>query len=99
MAIEKDRERHLAAAHGMQAGVGTVMQYNPNETAPKHLRVGINAAMSDQAGLVRLLIAKGVFTEEEYVASIADEMERERDRYARTVEELIRAKPGSVHLA
>lgn len=76
-----DRERHHRAAHAMQSGVALEMNHNPAPTSPKHLRVGINAAMSDQCGLVRLLIAKGVFTEEEYTRSIADEMEREQQRY------------------
>jgi hypothetical protein len=37
--------------------------------------------MCDHAALVRLLIAKGVFALEEYSKEIADEMERERERY------------------
>jgi hypothetical protein len=48
---------------------------------PKHLRVGVNMAMSDHTGLVRLLLEKGVITEGEYLKAIADEAERERDRY------------------
>jgi hypothetical protein len=43
--------------------------------------VGVNAAMTDQAGLVKLLIAKGVFTEDEYVDAIAASMEVEQQRY------------------
>lgn len=79
--MPSDRERHYAAAHAMQTGVAYQHQYDASDATPKHLRVGINAALSDHTGLVRLLIAKGVFTEEEYTKSIADEMEREKARY------------------
>lgn len=57
------------------------MNHNPSPTSPKHLRVGVNAAMSDQAGLVKLLIEKGVFTLDEYTRSIADQMEIEQQMY------------------
>jgi hypothetical protein len=78
-----DRDRHRVAAHAMQSGVAAEMQIEDRQTStePKHLRVGINAAMSDHAGLVRLLIAKGVITEGEYLKAIADEMESEKARY------------------
>jgi hypothetical protein len=76
-----DKQRYLDAAHGMQSGVAAMMGRGDSETEPKHLRVGINSAMCDHAALVRLLIAKGVFALEEYSKEIADEMERERERY------------------
>lgn len=67
-------------AKRMQAGVEFTMN-DSHECSPKHLRVGVNAAMSDHSGLVRLLIAKGVFTEAEYVEAITDTMKREADAY------------------
>lgn len=76
-----DTDRYQAALQAMQAGVAMEMEQNAMPTQPKHLRVGINAAMADTAGLVRLLIEKGVFTEAEYLKAIADEMEREKARY------------------
>ena len=78
-----DKERYMTAAHAMQSGVAMEMELGGGETDPKHLRVGINAAMSDQAGLVRLLIARGFITEREYVAAIADKMQEEADSYAK----------------
>lgn len=74
---QDDIERYHAAAHGMQTGV----EFSKDKTdqEPKHLRVGINCAMSDQGGLVTLLIEKGVFTRDEYEKAVADAMERERD--------------------
>lgn len=78
---EKDLERHHAAPHAMQTGVSYELQLDPNGGSPKHLRTGVNAAMCDHAGLIRLLIEKGLFTEDEYTKAIADEMEREKQRY------------------
>jgi hypothetical protein len=45
--------------------------------ALKHLRTGINVVMADTGSLVRLLIRKGVITEEEYATSIVDGMQQE----------------------
>lgn len=82
-----DRERYEAAIHAMQTGVEMKMNYESRETTPKHLRVGVNAAMSDQAGLAELLIAKGVFTEDEYTKAMADAAEREAALYEREINE------------
>lgn len=76
-----DLERYNAAAHAMQSGVNAKMGYAPAETTPKHLRAGVNSAMSETAGLVTLLIEKGVFTKEEHLAAIADAMENEKALY------------------
>jgi len=75
------RARYVAAAHGMQSGVALLLQYNDSSGSTKHLRVGVNAAMADQSGLAKLLIAKGVFTEREYMTAMAESMEAERDRH------------------
>jgi len=68
--------------HAMQSGVAFEMN-DPAITAtePKHLRVGINAAMSDHGGLVELLVAKGVFTEREYMLAIVRKMREEVGHY------------------
>jgi len=81
MDIEELRARYLRAAHAMQAGVAMDQGRGSDDGTPKHLRVGINSALVDAAGLVRLLVAKGVFTEEEYVLAVTEEMEREQERY------------------
>jgi hypothetical protein len=72
---------YRAKAHAMQSGVAMKMNYDPSETTPKHLRVGVNSAMCDHAALVRLLLEKGIVTEEEYEAAITEEMGREVARY------------------
>lgn len=76
-----DRDRYRRAAHAMQSGVAMEMNYDASPCEPKHLRVGINAAMSDHGGLAGLLIKKGLITEEEYLEAITEAMEREKQSY------------------
>lgn len=81
------KQRWHDAAHAMQSGVAAEMNFNPAATSPKHLRVGVNAAMSDHGALVLLLVAKGVITEEEYLKAIADGMEAEAKKYGTLLSE------------
>ncbi len=78
---ESDHNRYLKAAHAMQSGVAAWMHIDPKQVEPKHLRVGINSAMSDHGALVGLLVAKGVITSDEYTRAVADSMEREAASY------------------
>jgi hypothetical protein len=86
----KGNERYRVAAHRMQSAVALDFSVKYAGMAPdliralKHLRVGINSAMVSQEGLARLLIEKGIFTEEEYLDAVTVAMEREAD--ARTQE-------------
>lgn len=81
MSDEKPTERYLAAAHAIQTGVALDLESGDSSGSPKQLRTGINLRACDQAGLVRLLIAKGVFTETEYLDAIAGAAEAEKARY------------------
>lgn len=76
-------ERYMKAIHAMQTGVAAEMNIPSTApaTSPKHLRVGVNSALINDAAVARLLIAKGVFTEEEYLNAVADEAEREKAIY------------------
>ncbi len=75
------RQQYAADAHAMQTGISYESEFNRKPLEPKHLRVGVNAAMCDHAGLVKLLIAKGIITELEYLEAIAAEMAAEKTRY------------------
>lgn len=94
--MSEHSERYLKLLHAMQSGVLFTLPDGVHSGAPipmdhgcspKHLRVGVNAAMSDHGALVRLLIAKGVFTLEEYEKEAADGMQREVDSYTRELTE------------
>ena len=76
MSLGEHQQRLIAAQHAMQSGVAAKMQIDPAETDPKHMRVGVNSALSGLGALAKLLIDKGVLTEDEYFAATADAMER-----------------------
>ena len=72
-------EEYQRLAHAMQAGVA----FSPNKEAqePKHLRVGINAAMSDHGASVELLIEKSVSSEIDYFEKAVKFMRQEVEDY------------------
>ena len=82
-----DKQRYEIALHRMQSGVAFLLPRDPDETSPKHLRVGVNSAMVEHAALVRLLIAKGILTEEEFFRGLADAMEEEATRYEQRLQQ------------
>ena len=63
--LDKLRSEYVSLAHAMQSGVAAKMGFDPSETSPKHLRVGVNTAHIDFGALMHLLIEKGIITEEE----------------------------------
>jgi hypothetical protein len=64
----KDLElTYEAAVHGVQSAIAHKIGTGWNGASDKHLRVGVDMSKADMLGLVMLLIAKGVFTEEEYI--------------------------------
>ena len=84
-----DRDRYMQNAHAMQSGVAMMMNYDTSSVEPKHLRVGVNSAMSDNAALVQLLIEKGILTKEEYEKAIADKMEEEKAFYEQKLSQVL----------
>lgn len=74
-------ERYERAMHAIRSGVATEHGRGSNDGSPKHLRMGVNSALINDAALVRLLIAKGLITEEEYSEAVVEEAEREVKRY------------------
>lgn len=55
------------AAHGVQTSIAFDMENGGKATQPKHMRTGVDLSKSDQMGLARLLIDKGIFGIEEYM--------------------------------
>jgi hypothetical protein len=99
--VERDRElarnarldqlnrSYTAAVHAMQSGVAMKMNHDPKETEPKHLRVGVNCAMSDGGAIALLLMEKGVITQEEYLEAIGAGMSREVSLYEQELSRLL----------
>lgn len=95
--VEKHHwERYLRACHAMQSGVKHDMETSPGgmsqDTMPKHLRTGINSALVDSSAIGKLLMAKGIFSREEYLRSLADVMEEEAHRYEKFLSERLGGK-------
>lgn len=90
--------RYTAAAHALQSATKVVLDLDAaggpilpetSSGSPKHLRVGLDLRAADHGALVRLLIAKGVFTEAEYLEAIANAAEQEaRDAATRASQRL-----------
>jgi hypothetical protein len=78
---------YTEALHGIQTGIALEIERGSDCASPKHLRVGVNSALCEHAAIVRLLIAKGIFTEEEYSEAIIDEFNRELERIEKDVNE------------
>jgi hypothetical protein len=87
-------DQYHALLHAMQSGVAAdIGQQLPRTEDPqmvnflKHMRVGVNSTMCDQAALVRIFVAKGLFTDAEYFQALVEEMKREVERYEKTLSE------------
>lgn len=98
--IEEIRDEYVALCHAMQSGVATWMNYErpPKSTDPKHLRVGVNAAMVEHGALAGLLISKGLITELEYFTALRDRMKAEVESYQQMISDHLGVDPGKVML-
>lgn len=94
--VEQAQARYAAAAHAMQSGVAMKMNYDPGDTELKHLRVGVNSAHVSQSALAKLLIEKGLISEEELFTALADAMEAEKALYETTLSDHV-GRPVTLH--
>jgi hypothetical protein len=78
---KEQHRRYLRAAHAVQSGIAALLERDPKIGTPKHLRVGIDTGKAEHAALARLLIAKGMITEEEYTEAIIAGVEAEQRAY------------------
>ena len=85
-ATKAQHDRYLRAAHAVQAGT------KMTETSAMDCRIGLNVALAEMGGFVELLIAKGLFTEAEYVEAITKGVEREKARLEQELFEKTGAK-------
>ncbi len=91
--LDELRLEYHTLAHAMQSGVGMKMNYEPRETEPKHLRAGVNSAMVETSAIAILLMAKGIFTEEEYYQTLVQAMQNEVDLYKQWLSERLGGVP------
>lgn len=78
------------ALHGVQSAIKFQQEHGFSaSTEPKHLRVGVDMGKSDQAALVRLLMAKGLFTLSEYLEAVRLEANEELNRFEEETRRLV----------
>ena len=92
--IDELRLEYHALAHAMQSGVAMKMNYDESDVSPKHLRVGVNSAMVETGAIAKLLMQKGVFTEEEYYQALVELMQNEVKLY----KEWLTVRLGNVNI-
>ena len=68
------------------------MNYNPKETEPKHLRVGVNSALLDSSAVVKLLVSKGIITELEYFRELVALVQADLDSYQEQIQKITGTK-------
>jgi hypothetical protein len=83
------------ALHAMQTGVKIELQtkgMQQSGCSPEQLRVGNNSAAISHAALAQLLIEKGLFTLDEYMAALTKAANDEVERY----ESILSAETGKL---
>lgn len=85
-----DSERYMAAAHAVLSATAYLLGVSQKTGTVKHIVHGNNLMRADHNSLVQLLIAKGVFTGDEYAKAIADGTEAEVEH----LREIIAGKTG-----
>jgi hypothetical protein len=81
------------AAHAIQTGVAMDIELDAmrsedrSATSTKHLRVGVNMALVEQAAIAKLLIDKGLITQREFDDAITHAVNEEAKRYEQHISE------------
>lgn len=94
--LEELSQEYTELCHAMQSGVE--FRRNKTDQTGKHLRVGINTAMSDHGTLIELLLEKGVFTKEELAVKMVKYMRKEVETYQKEIEEENDLPSGKINL-
>jgi hypothetical protein len=82
------QQEYQQLLHAMQSGVKFEQELGMSDAqSPKHLRVGVNSAITQNSGLVILLVEKGVITWREYWQAQIDAFRREVAGYEQRLSE------------
>jgi hypothetical protein len=81
---QKFTNRYYTLAHAVQSAIASCMAIGWTGAEPKHLRVGIDTMKSDQGALTKLLLDKGVITEDELESYLLEGLENEIKSYEAT---------------
>lgn len=69
-----DVERYSRAMAALKTGIEMESRYDPALISNHQLRLAFTVLSAESCALVSLLIAKGLFTMEEYTKAVADSM-------------------------
>jgi hypothetical protein len=91
---------YITAGQRICRAITLLMRCHPGyykAAEPRHMRIDIDLSKSDLAGLVDLLIAKGVITTDEYISTITDSAIQAADEYEKRVQAALgNTKPPQV---
>lgn len=78
---DQQATEYTRLAHAIQSGVAMELMTDESSGNPKHLRVGVNLRAVEHGALVRLLVANGVITSDQYYEALLASMQEELDAY------------------
>lgn len=78
---------YLDDAHAIQSGLKMQSNFDKTITDPMDIRVGVNMLFVQQAALADLLMQKGIFTLEEYMAAMDRAAKTEKERLEKLLSE------------
>lgn len=81
------RQEYMRLAHAIQSAVGWDQELNPGGDNIKHLRTGLNMLFVGEETIRKILVDKGICTEEEYNVVLLSKMEAEVERYKKIISE------------
>lgn len=82
-------KEYVGIGHAIQTGILLELEHE-NQTAQnmfKHLRTGLNLVMSDHGSLGRLLVKKGLITQEEYFTTVLEGLKTELESLEKKLSE------------
>lgn len=88
MTSEEFMEEYIRLGHAIQTGVAYEMNRS-NIAEPKHLRTGLNCVMADLGSMTRLLVKKGIISEDEYYEAIIEGLKKEVADSERRLKDLL----------
>lgn len=84
---EKWSASYRRAAHALQTATKLLAQYKPPADRYLDNRMGLNTALAEAYGMAKLLMEKGIISQEEYETAMLSAVEEEVERHKRWIEE------------
>jgi hypothetical protein len=92
MTADEFLAEYTRLGHALQSGVAMELERGNQAATPKHLRTGLSCVMADLGSLTRLLVAKGLITDDDYYAAILEGLRSEVTVYEMRLSEQMGAR-------